>query len=81
MSVTEPIFKKLMLTGQHFIKGFYTEFKENPMLDYEQILAGCADMVCTEGVPCVFHTECLVKVGLNNPNIGSQFDICLTVHH
>ena len=49
-----PIFKKFMLSGQHFIKDSYTEFYENPMLVYEHILEGCRDMVCTEGVPCVF---------------------------
>ena len=34
------------------------------MLSYDQILEGCVDMVCTEGVPCVFRTEPLIKVGI-----------------
>ena len=34
------------------------------MLGYEHILEGCTDMVCIEGVPCVFHTESLIKVGV-----------------
>jgi hypothetical protein len=34
------------------------------MLGYEQVLEGCTDMICTEGLPCVFHTERIVKVGM-----------------